>query len=146
MSTYRSIIDQIYTIIQELEGSGQPFNATYKRLTANTQTFPVAMVDVYDPSERIRFDSVSDYNTYSFIIRCVFLDDNTQTANDLRLDTMDDVVDKLADSTITDTLRGQACKLDWNGPAPWFDQDTYGQPVLGFDIILSVGIIKNLTF
>lgn len=145
MSTYRSIIDELYSIVSELKGVGQPLNLVLKRLTANTQTFPVSMIDVYDPSERIRFDSASDLNTYSFIIRTVLIDENAESDNDLRISLMDAFVDKFAEFSVTDTLRGQACKLNWTGPIPWFEPDTYGQPVLGFDIILNVEILKNLS-
>lgn len=144
-TTIREIVDKLYDVVSEISGPGQPLQTVYKRLRAASQQFPYACVDIFEESTSVRFDTSSNENVYSFIIRVVLLDQNSQDDADLRVDIADAVVDKLNSSNVVDTLGGTVCRLDYRGPLPYYEPSLFEQPVMGFDIIVSAGILKPIT-
>jgi len=151
MSTITEIRDKLVEIVEELAGAGQPLTQVYGRLKSSYNTnptallFPFAMVDVFEQSASERLDTASNLNTYSFIIRTVLRDKNKQEDADLRITIMEAFTDKLIENDVVDTLDGVVCKFDVVNITPFYDPDTYGQPIMGFDIIVNAAIIKSIT-
>lgn len=135
--------DALVTVLEELEGVGQPLQDVYGYLNPTLDRFPVAMVGFAGGGRKTRLDTSADWLTTVFEVYVIFRESKTQTDIDQIYTTLDTVLNKLNSAANIDTLGGTVEKFDVDNFEPV--QFTDATNVMGFKIQVSMSEIYPFT-
>lgn len=131
---FKTVKDKLKTILQTLEGTGKPLKEVFGYIEPTPQLYPCAMIRVSGTSTESRLDSGSNELMMEFTIRVLLRVDNSETAENQRLDLLDSIMDAFRTSANVDTLAGTVDKFDVHSMIQI--ETSEDQPAFGFDLIV----------
>ena len=145
MGKATDIKDKIYALLQTLDGSGQPFSAVYDHMpAAEDREYPFAGLEILGGTGgEKREDTFNNLCTYVFRVYLGFKKEAGSDPLELRLDTLDAVLDKLRTDQYIDTLDGVIHILDISWAAGDFSETV---PCHGFVITFTCKVLQAKTF
>ena len=135
--------DALVTVLEELEGAGQPLQDVFGFMNPTLDRFPVAMVAYASGGTKTRLDTSADWLTSNFEVYVIFRESKTQDDVDQVYTVLDQVISKLTSTTNVDTLGGTVEKFDVVSIDPV--QFTDATNVMGFRILVSMSEIYPFT-
>jgi len=140
---FKAIKDKLVTILETLKGTNQPLKEVFGYIEPTPQLYPCAMVRISGTSTETRLDTNSNEVNAEFTIRVLLRVDNSEDAEDQRLDLIDSILDALRSATNVDTLGGTVEKFDVSSILPI--EVNEDQPAFGFDLIVNASKIKTIS-
>lgn len=140
---FKSIKNKLVDILETLQGTGKPLKAVFGYIEPTPQNYPCAMVRISGTSTENRLDTNSNEVTAEFTIRVLLRVDNSEAAEDQRLDLLDSILDAFRSATYVDTLGGTVEKFDVASIVQI--ETNEDQPAFGFDLIVNASKIETIS-
>ena len=137
MGATSTVKTAITTLLADIVGTSQNIRKLYGYFEGSPTEFPCVMVYMKEiTEERLDFHD-NQINTGFQIKLCIPLEQGTdrETMEDLRLDCIDDVMDRLRKSDAVETLGGSVFKTDFTAGEP-YEENEASIPILVTDLTL----------
>jgi len=146
MGNTRTIKTAISTILSDVVGVGFNIRKLYGYFEPSPAEFPCVMVYMRNANET-RLDFGSNQTNVEYSIKLIVpLEQraNSEAMEDLRLDCMDDVLDRLRKKDAVETLGGVVFKTEIIAGEPYMDNGA-NFPVLVTDLVLRTSRCENIS-
>lgn len=140
---FKTVKDKLVDILETLEGTSKPLKEVFGYIEPSPQLYPCAMVRLTGTSSELRLDSASNEMTMEFTIRVLMRVDNTEAAEDQRLDLLDAIMAAFRTPTTVDTLGGIVEKFEINSMIAI--ETNEDQPAFGFDLVVNASKIMLIS-
>lgn len=135
-------IAQLKTILDSI--STNTMGSTFKYFETMPSVLPAGMILIADQSAEEFYDSNNNLVTYSYIVRSIFPQEESQTAMEKWAAFLDEVSAEFRKKT-NSTFGGDALKVVVMGMTPYASQEDYTVPAIVYDIQIEVKMLKSIT-
>jgi len=139
----KDIRDKLVTIITELVGVGKPLNTVFAFQQVNIDNVPVASVSLFSMPEEERLDTASNLQNMVFLVRVLTDQKQTENTENLKIELIEFLADKIRQKVNVDTLGGLAIRFGITGVQPIYI--TSGEPLTGYDMFITASAIVPIT-
>lgn len=133
---------QLKTILDSI--SGNTMGSTFKFFETKPTKFPAGMlITAAQPPEEF-FDTNNNLVTYVYIIRCIFAEEESETAGD-KWDAFLDALTAALRTKTNSTFGGSALKVITTTTDPYYSETDYTTAAKVFDVQVEVKMLKSIT-
>lgn len=124
--------------------STNTLGSAFKYFETKPTKLPAGMLLFADQPPEEFYDTNNNLVTYVYIVRCIFPEEESQTAMEKWAAFLDTLMGELRDKT-NSTFGGNALKVVATAVAPYATETDYTVPAIVYDVQVEVKMLKSIT-